>query len=681
MALKVWIGENLDRRHEQEQMKEFLSLMHSVYDNQPGQCHVLCNFICGGSQIDAAVVKQDAFIVVEFKSANGIVSGAENGKWSFEDFDTCRRVEMKGGSHATNPFSQVTNARTAVASKLETSESVFFHKNECDRIADWRHFVHGLVLLEPDLEDGATDEISVDFHTKPWFSCCRMKDVSETIYRTTTRDGDLSNKNILKIIEQVLHLEKAEMRDGVPMMPNSEDDNEPKQEIEKPVVPEPAKFQQTLGDLIGKIAVKKGVRTPAPTIALQQRRPQELTDSHRDKRSEAERAPIEGFITNLKSACEALDSYFDSKVVSCARGDARQFPLQIEGAWDFVIGVKYKGDPEKALNKILMFIDHHPVTPRVAEDMIIWRFPEKDSVKENDNPSSFHLQCVGFLPPIFENLIAKYPHAKYSPNASRVALNGAGDEAHAEWYLGNYFPRSFCETFAIFDALFEGMRKELIMSETVSIFDVGIGSGAATAGLIWALRKWFMGTIKKIDVIGCDVNDPALKLCGDVACALASCWDAKINAQTSNQGLKGGLNLAGDRKFDFILASKAIQEMNRQVAYDDFVAMSEDRLKPKGLAFILEIFNAERGARLKSSVHSVNAARRLLLSSEAGTQFGVVSRLTRQMMEEDATFAVWGGVDLAQDVMRELKVTYRRPDSWSQSTPSEAKPDETEIDG
>ena len=104
MALKVWIGENLDRRHEQEQMKEFLSLMHSVYDNQPGQCHVLCNFICGGSQIDAAVVKRDAFIVVEFKTANGIVSGAENGKWSFEDFDTCRRVEMKGGSHATNPF-------------------------------------------------------------------------------------------------------------------------------------------------------------------------------------------------------------------------------------------------------------------------------------------------------------------------------------------------------------------------------------------------------------------------------------------------------------------------------------------------------------------------------------------------------------------------------------------------
>ena len=272
MALKVWIGENLDRRHEQEQMKEFLSLMHSVYDNQPGQCHVLCNFICGGSQIDAAVVKRDAFIVVEFKSANGIVSGAENGKWSFEDFDTCRRVEMKGGAHATNPYSQVANARTAVASKLETSESVFFHKNECDRIADWRHFVHGLVLLEPDLADGATDEIGVDFHTKPWFSCCRMKDVSETIYRTTTRDGDLSNKNILKIIEQVLHLEKAEMRDGVPMMPNSEDDNEPKQEIEKPVVPEPAKFQQTIGD-VAKVktmqsAIKKTLSKTKPSKAV-----------------------------------------------------------------------------------------------------------------------------------------------------------------------------------------------------------------------------------------------------------------------------------------------------------------------------------------------------------------------------------------------------------------------------
>ena len=44
MALKIWIGENLDRRHEQEQMKEFLSLMHAFYDYQPTTVHVLCIF-------------------------------------------------------------------------------------------------------------------------------------------------------------------------------------------------------------------------------------------------------------------------------------------------------------------------------------------------------------------------------------------------------------------------------------------------------------------------------------------------------------------------------------------------------------------------------------------------------------------------------------------------------------
>ena len=227
MALKVWIGENYERRHEQEQIKEFLSLMHGEFDNQPGVVHLLCNFICGGCQVDAAVLKKDAFVPIEFKTASGPVSGAENGKWRFEDPQSGRPMTMGGGSHAANPFGQIGNARTAIANKLEMEERLFLRPHEEERVADWRHFVHGQVVLAPNLDEGIQDEIGVDFYAKPWFDCCRMSQAAERLFRTTTRDGELSGKNLLNIIKKVLKLEEAEIRDGIPVLLTEEGCEEP----------------------------------------------------------------------------------------------------------------------------------------------------------------------------------------------------------------------------------------------------------------------------------------------------------------------------------------------------------------------------------------------------------------------------------------------------------------------
>ena len=364
MALKVWIGENLDRRHEQEQMKEFLSLMHAYYDNQPATVHVLCNFICGGSQIDAAVVKTDAFIPIEFKTAGGPVYGSENGKWKFEDPDTCREIQLGGGSHASNPYNQVANARTAVAQKLEVNENVFFRRHECDRVADWRHFVHGLVVLAPNLDQGLEDEIDVDFYAKPWFDCCRMKDVAEVVSKTTTRDGDLSNKNIVKIISQVLHLESAEMRDGVPVLQGTMD-FEGESESDAPLTKSADNFGQTLGDLFPgqpqsdekepaspKPLPKKHVikaPTPVETKSLLSVKPGAkplqppppppgTTPAAVTRKLPIDDPQVTTSLENIKGfVCEDLPEYVENNVVACAKPNAADLPVPIEGDWDYVI--------------------------------------------------------------------------------------------------------------------------------------------------------------------------------------------------------------------------------------------------------------------------------------------------------------------------------------------------------
>ena len=690
MALKVWIGENLDRRHEQEQMKEFLTLMHAFYDNQPTTVHVLCNFICGGSQIDAAVVKTDAFIPIEFKTAGGPVSGSENGKWRFEDPDTGRDIHLGGGSHASNPYNQVGNARTAIAQKLEQSENVFFRSHECERIADWRHFVHGLVVLAPNLEAGVVDDIDVDFYAKPWFDFCRIKDVAEVVSKTTTRDGELSNKNILKIIKDVLRLEEASIRDGVPVLEGVADTEEERVPSAPPTVPS-GSFDRTLGDLFAGLEQAQSNQTKAPKppagrrggksakpvshapLPSVQKAQSPRQSSAADSGAVSEKAQpisdsqVKTSFENIKDfVCADLPEYVDANAVVCARSNSSCLPVPIDGDWDYVIELKYKGEPNRALAAVDTYWHCPHTRPFIAGEVIVWRFPEATSeIGDRAQTRCNVLQGLGFLPPLVEDFILAHPHARYSPDALTASSNMTADAQRAEWYLGTYFPRSFCETFAIFDYIFSRKRDELKIGDKLSILDVGIGSGGAVYGLLWALRKWFSGRINEINIVGYDGNDHALRLCGEFSSWLTSKWDVTVNVQTSNVRIsKNSLDSVLGQKYDFVLASKAIQETNGEFGYDDYASVSNSVLKPLGIAMVLEIFSEARQAQIKTSLSSSGASSRLLAASveaSAGGAFGVISNLTTQFMDEAVLFAVWGGSKLSVEGAPETEVVCHKP--------------------
>ena len=571
---------------------------------------------------------------------------------------------------------------------------MFFRRHECDRVADWRHFVHGLVVLAPNLDQGLEDEIDVDFYAKPWFDCCRMKDVAEVVSKTTTRDGDLSNKNILKIISQVLHLESAEMRDGVPVLQGTMD-FEGESESDAPLTKSADNFGQTLGDLFPgqpqsdakepaspkPLPKKQVIKAPTPveTKSLLSVKPGAkplqppppppgTTPAAVTRKLPIDDPQVTTSLENIKGfVCEDLPEYVENNVVACAKPNAADLPVPIEGDWDYVIELKFKGDAKRALAEVNKYWACPYTHPYIADDVIVWRFPEASSVesKENDEIRSVALQGIGFLPPIIEDFISEHPNARYSPDALTASSNLTADAQRAEWYLGTYFPRSFCETFAIFDYIFAKKYEELKISDKLSILDVGIGSGGATYGLIWALRKWFKNQIKEVNVIGYDGNDHALELCGDIACVLASSWEAPLNVSISNVQITwDAMNVIGNQKFDFVLASKAIQEMTGRFVYDDYVSLSKSVLKPTGVAMLLEIFSEVRQSQIRASLKALNTDFRLLLSSleaPAGATFGVISNLTTQIMEEAISFAAWGGSELSAEEKSEIEVVCRKP--------------------
>lgn len=653
MALKVWIGDNYEHRHEQEQIKELLSLVHREFDGQPGQFHLLCNFICGGCQVDAAILKKDAFVPIEFKTASGPVSGAENGKWCFEDPVSGRQVIMRGGSHAANPFGQIANARTAIASRLEMEEHAFLRKHEEERVADWRHFVHGLVVLAPNLEEGQQDEIGVDFYTKPWFECCRMSQAAERLFRTTTRDGELSGKNLLNIIKKVLKLEEAEIKDGIPVLLTEDVCEELAADpvvVEESATEEPDSvdgvpeevdidFGETLASLFDTALQSQEVSQSAASEAGVA----EPVQAEAVKRPMVDDSKVQETLETLNEfVCEDLPQFVSGSAKAYAYDQKGNLPVKVEGEWDFVIVVKTKGVPEQAFKEIRDYWKCNYTKPYLADGHVVWRFPEYVPPAKPARPV-FH--TVGYFPPSFAAAIQSLPHTQYSPNALEVARNLKASEDRVLWYLGNYFPRSFCETFCAFDYLFGCLGGKFKVGDEVRILDLGIGSGGSTYGLVWALRKWFYKSLRKVSVVGIDGNEHALKICGELSGVVVGSWGCEVCLTTRLNRLAETAMVLNDLPgtFDFVLASKALQETNGEFSYSDFLALAKSRLSPQGFAFLLDIANEERRRKMKDLAGDRDFGMDCVLSSldQEELAFHVLSDLTDQSMGEDVHFSIW----------------------------------------
>ena len=62
MSLKVFINEDSGHGHEREVFVNLMELLQEEYASSKEPAALLLNFKCGGKAIDAAFIKQDAFI-------------------------------------------------------------------------------------------------------------------------------------------------------------------------------------------------------------------------------------------------------------------------------------------------------------------------------------------------------------------------------------------------------------------------------------------------------------------------------------------------------------------------------------------------------------------------------------------------------------------------------------------
>lgn len=209
------------------------------------------------------------------------------------------------------------------------------------------------------------------------------------------------------------------------------------------------------------------------------------------------------------------------------------------------------------------------------------------------------------LPDYLEHYVFDELKAQYTPDFERAKNNLYSEHSDNLKYLGTYFPRSYAETFCIFDNLFQNqiIKQTYELKQTVKILSVGCGTGGDTIGLLTAINKHF-SHICSFHITAIDGNADALEILNSIIEEFRRFSHKTIFLDRKNivfQDLKTVVSLKPS--FDFILNSKMINELrNDQEPYYDFSKAWLPLLSETGLFMLLDTTNPKEETSLYNSM-------------------------------------------------------------------------------
>lgn len=192
---------------------------------------------------------------------------------------------------------------------------------------------------------------------------------------------------------------------------------------------------------------------------------------------------------------------------------------------------------------------------------------------------------------IFGNL-----NAEYAPDFQRFEYNLNLSHEDNLKYLGTYFPRSYAETFCIFDNVFTNdlIKSKYALKTEVSILSVGCGTGGDIMGLLTIINKHF-ASIKRINVVAVDGNEDALNILSQIVEQANRQFHKDVTLFT-RQVVFDRINAIDiNSSFDFIITSKLINEIinkgkgRMDNSYYDFAQAFLPMLKEEGFMLILDV--------------------------------------------------------------------------------------------
>ncbi|KAF0236875.1 MAG: hypothetical protein FD181_2382 [Prolixibacteraceae bacterium] len=214
--------------------------------------------------------------------------------------------------------------------------------------------------------------------------------------------------------------------------------------------------------------------------------------------------------------------------------------------------------------------------------------------------SSVEIEHSIILPAWLDSFIYDELGANYAPDYVRYEYNLDLSKEEVKTYLGTYFPRSYAESFCIFDNLYCNAKYYSVMQEKseISILDFGCGTGGEIIGLLTVLNK-HLPDLKKVTILAIDGNHDALRYSNKIVeqfklqcpykieynvgpIAISDCSDVEIMDEIVKSS------------FDYILSFKAICELISKQritgnAYQYVAEILAPKLTETGLITLLDV--------------------------------------------------------------------------------------------
>ncbi|MDL2315304.1 class I SAM-dependent methyltransferase, partial [Bacteroidales bacterium OttesenSCG-928-C19] len=303
----------------------------------------------------------------------------------------------------------------------------------------------------------------------------------------------------------------------------------------------------------------------------------------------------EKHIENIFSELQIEESF---EVHNCIADTLPEWTKQIQLTHEFLIFCKVFNEWQKLQSFIGKDIS-------VFEDYIYW-FDGDKIIEQEEKADDETEQGIDFLkketrlPTYLDDFIFNQLNAEYAPDFQKFDYNLDLTKDENLRYLGTYFPRSYAESFCIFDNIFHNASYQNILSKkkSLNILSIGCGTGGDLIGLLTIIEK-HCPQISDVNIWALDGNSDALSILERIVDKFKTQSVKRINIVTLHSVFNSIQNIdvlqINGLKFDFILSFKFVCEIiamgkgRFDNSYYDFVVKFAPMLSDKGLCLLLDV--------------------------------------------------------------------------------------------
>lgn len=311
---------------------------------------------------------------------------------------------------------------------------------------------------------------------------------------------------------------------------------------------------------------------------------------------------LEKHVLNILSTLKLEESF---EVYDCNIDDIPNWAKHIQITHEYLIIVKESSNIEK-LQKFLqreVYQNENGIYWFDGDRITTVNSTKKEEVKscpiESENIIDY-LKTETRLPKWLDDYIFDDLKAEYCPDFKRFEYNLDLTENENLKYLGTYFPRSYAESFCIFDNIFQNKqyRKNISQQESLNILSIGCGTGGDLIGLITVIQK-YSPKISNINIWAVDGNSDALSILEKVVNRFSILHSKNIKLTTINSVFNSIENIDIEvlnlNSYDFIITFKMICEIisagrgRFDNSYYDFTIIFLRLLSKNGLCLLLDV--------------------------------------------------------------------------------------------